>query len=158
MGSKCSKNEFKKTATGFETSAECQAGTSTMVSHGVFTGDFTSSYSGEVKTSFTPPLFGQGTSTLSIAAKFLGPCTGGLKPGDILLDNGMKTNVDTAAAQAKQAAQMFKNGGMFKNSGGFPAAGANKGAMDQGAPEGLEDLDPEAMKMIQNAMKQLGEQ
>ena len=152
MGSSCSKNEFKKTASGFETSAECKTGSSTMVSRGVFTGDFTTAYSGEVTTSFTPPLYGQSASTINISAKFLGACTDGLKPGDILLPNGQKTSVDQAAAQAKQAAEMFKNGNLFKNGGGLDAA-AQKELMGNNT----EELDPEAMKMIQNAMKQLGE-
>jgi hypothetical protein len=149
MGSSCSKNEFKKTANGFETNAECKTGSSTMISRGVFTGDFTTSYSGEVTTSFKPPLYGQGTSTINISAKFVGACTDGLKPGDILLPNGAKTSVDEAAAQAKQAAEMFKNGGGL-------GAGSQKAFMGEDT-EGLEGLDPEAMKMIQNAMKQLGE-
>ena len=34
-----------------------------------------------------------GKSTMTMAAKWLGPCTGDQKPGDMIMGNGMKINV-----------------------------------------------------------------
>jgi hypothetical protein len=79
-----------------------------MTSVGKFTGDFDSSYTGEVVTTFTPPMFGNGRNTISISAKWLGACPADMKPGDIVTEHG-KVDMDKAAAGMRQAQEMMKN-------------------------------------------------
>jgi hypothetical protein len=104
----CSKSEFTKTSLGFESHTECVIGPSKMTSVGKFTGDFDSSYSGEVVTTFNPPMFGNGSTTISMTAKWIGACPPDMKPGDVATDHG-KVDMDKAAAGMKQAQEMMKN-------------------------------------------------
>ncbi len=105
----CSKNEVSKTSTGYRISSVCKLAGSTVSSEGTFAGNFSSEYAGDITTSFEPPVFGHKTSATTIRAKWLGACPSGMQPGDMLLPNGMKMNVDQAAQTAKQAAKMFDN-------------------------------------------------
>ncbi len=98
MGASCSKNDVRKTASGFESKSECSMAGSKIHTTGSFTGDFTTEYKGEVTTTMTPPLFGQPGSKTTITAKRLGPCAADMKPGDIVMANGMKMNTKDAAA------------------------------------------------------------
>jgi len=138
MGGKCSKNEFRRTASGFETEAECAMGGSTILSKGSFTGDFTTSYQGEVTATMKPAMFGNGTSKTTITAKYLGACTAGMQPGDVTMANGMKMNMKTAAAEAEKMADMS----------GADIAKAMAAAQAE--------MDPEDLKAMQEAMKQMG--
>jgi hypothetical protein len=138
MGGTCSKNEFKKTASGFETESDCSMGGSSIVSKGSFSGDFTTSYKGEVTATMKPAPFGNGTSKTTITAKYLGACTAGMQPGDVIMGNGMKMNMKTAAAQAEKMANM--NGADIAKA--MAAAQA--------------EIDPEDLKAMQEAMKEMG--
>ena len=137
MGGSCSKNEFKKTASGFETEAECAWGGSTFASKSSFTGDFTTSYKGEVTATMKPAPFGNGTSKTTITAKYLGACTAGMQPGDVVMANGMKMNMKTAAADAEKLAGMK----------GADVAKAMAAAQAE--------MDPDDLKAMQEAMKQM---
>jgi hypothetical protein len=107
--SMCSKNEITKTEQGYSISSICTHAGSKVSSEGAFTGDFSSEYSGDITTSFDPPVFGQKESKTTIRAKWLGACSDDMRPGDMILPNGMKMNVDKAAQSAKQAAKMLNN-------------------------------------------------
>jgi hypothetical protein len=137
----CSKNEFKATASGYETNSVCLVSGSTVTSRGIFTGDFSKQYSGTITTSFSPPLFGQKESQATVAAKWLGECGSDLKPGDMVMPNGMKMNMEIAAQQAKQAAQMLNN--------------PEFGKMVAGAQQGL---SAEQNKALAEAMQKLGKE
>jgi hypothetical protein len=136
----CSKNEITKTSSGYKISSVCKLAGSTVSSNGTFTGDFASEYGGDITTSFEPPVFGQTGSTTTIRAKWLGACPSDMKPGDMLLPNGMKMNVDQAAQSAKQAAKMLDNPEIAQ-------------AMKQ-MPEGMNKEMANAMKEM---MQQMGE-
>src|SRR5712671_1250684 len=60
-------------------------------SHAVITGSFDSAYTMTV-TSESDALPG-GKMTMTIAAKWLGPCTADQKPGDMIMGNGFKMNI-----------------------------------------------------------------
>jgi hypothetical protein len=107
--SSCSKNEVVATANGYEISSICTAAGSTITSHGVFSGDFSKAYSGTVTTSMKPPLFGRTEDQTKISAEWLGECGPDLKPGDMVMPNGMKVNMEIAAQQAKKAAEMLNS-------------------------------------------------
>ncbi len=149
MGGTCSKNSFKRTTSGFESESVCTVAGSTISSKGTFTGDFSSGYTGEVVTTHTPPLFGNGGSKTTFSAKHLGPCGADMKPGDIIMANGMKTNMKDAAAQAEKVAKTFKN----------------LNGADQGAPFGGDlgqammaaqgQMKAEDLKAMQDALKEM---
>ena len=149
MGGSCSKNIFKRTADGFETESVCNVGGSTLSSKGIFTGDFTTSYAGEVTTISTPPLFGNGGSKTTITAKYVGECGADMKPGDVILGNGIKTNIKDAAAQAEKMAQTLKN--VSKGSNEAPFGGDIGQAMM--AAQG--QMKAEDLRAIQDAMKDM---
>lgn len=145
MGASCSKNEFKPTATGFESESECAMAGTKIHSKGSFTGDFASAYAGSVTTTMTPAMFGEPTSITTISAKHLGPCAADMKPGDVVLANGMKMNMKDAAKDAEGMAATFsKNGGM------------KGGDMAKALAAAQADMDPEDLKAMQEAMSQLG--
>ena len=152
MKEACSKNEFKKTSTGFETLAECKMASSVVTSKGVFNGDFSSSYTGAVESTFAPPLFGQTHSTVKLAGRHLGACGADMKPGDMVMDNGMRMNMNDAAKQAKQAAEMFKNSGA-EELGQMVDQKALAKAMKQAQGQ----LDPKSMEAMRKAMEQMGQ-
>lgn len=139
--STCSKNEFKATTSGYETNSVCSVGGSTVTSRGVFTGDFSRAYSGTITTSFNPPMFGQKESQAVVSAKWLGDCGSELKPGDMVLPNGMKMNMDVAAQQAKQAAQMLNNPEFAKMVG-----------------QGQQGLSADQNEALAEAMRKLGKE
>jgi hypothetical protein len=150
LGGACSKNDFRKTPTGFESESECAMGGATIHSKGSFTGDFSTGYQGEITTTMAPPIFGDPTSKTSITAKYLGPCSTDMKPGDVVLANGMKMNMKTAAADAEKMAEKFKKTGE-------PQLGGMKGMdMAKAMAAAQAELDPEDLKGIQEAMKEMG--
>ena len=94
MGASCSKQELRKEGSRYITESECAMnGGMRMVSKGVFTGDFTSQYRGEISAKYDPPMMGMSESKTTITAKWVGPCKEGQKPGDIVMANGMKMNM-----------------------------------------------------------------
>lgn len=73
----------------------CKFGPATVTTHSVVSGSFHSAYSVDVESSREggPPMPGGGKSHMKIAAKWLGACAAGQKPGDIIMANGMKMNI-----------------------------------------------------------------
>ena len=91
----CSKQEIKKTSTGYVTDSVCDVGGVTSTSHAEITGDFNSAYT--VKTSSHAQggavgAAGRDTS-VTLEAKWLGACKADQKPGDIVMPGGFKMNV-----------------------------------------------------------------
>jgi hypothetical protein len=67
--------------------------TSTM--HSVTTFNGTDAYHTEMHTAMSPAPPGMKSSMImSMDARWLGPCPGDMKPGDVVLGNGMKTHFD----------------------------------------------------------------
>lgn len=109
MGGSCKKNTLNKTSDGFKGESECTFGATTMTSKSSFTGDFQSAYVGKVETAYNPPFLGKTGSKSDISAKWIGPCTEGLVPGDMVLPNGMKMNIDQMSAMAQRGAAAASN-------------------------------------------------
>jgi hypothetical protein len=91
----CSKQDIKKTATGYVSDSECSVAGMNTTSHAEITGDFNSAYT--VKTS-SHAQGGPGgaagrDTTITIEAKWLGACKADQKPGDIVMPGGFKMNV-----------------------------------------------------------------
>lgn len=104
MGGKCSKNTMQRTSIGYQGEAICEFQGSKMVAKTLLTGDFQTQYSGEVTTKFDPPVGSQGGTTMKMSGKFLGPCETGMIPGDTLMPNGQKVNVEAMTAQEMPSA------------------------------------------------------
>jgi hypothetical protein len=122
---------------------------STIRSKATFTGDFKKSYFGEIVSTYTPPLMGQSTSTTKISAKHTGACGSEMKPGDIIMANGIKMNMNEAVGNVKAAASQFKNNNLKAE---MPGDGDANEAM----AEAMKQMDPKSAEALKQAMKQLG--
>ena len=149
MNGTCSQQELKKTASGFESNSECKMMGSTIKSKATFSGDFKRTYFGEIVSTFTPPLMGQSTSTTKITAKHTGSCGADMKPGEIIMANGMKMNMNEAVGNVKAAASQFKNNNLN-------AAMSEDGDTNQDMAEAIKQMDPQSAEALKQAMKQLG--
>ncbi|MBI5132243.1 MAG: DUF3617 family protein [Rhodopseudomonas palustris] len=90
----CSKQDTQKTATGYVTDAVCNIAGMTTTSHSEITGDFNSAYSVKVTSQHDKPPPGvPKNATMTLEAKWLGPCKDGQKPGDIVMPGGIKMNI-----------------------------------------------------------------
>jgi uncharacterized protein DUF3617 len=86
----CSKHDVQKSADKITIESVCTVAGRTTTGHVVITGSFDSSYTmvmtSEVKGIPTP-------RNVTMAAKWLGPCAAGQKPGDMVLPNGKTVNI-----------------------------------------------------------------
>jgi Protein of unknown function (DUF3617) len=86
----CSKHDVQKAADKITIDSVCSIAGRTTSSHIVVTGSFDSAYTmvmtSEVKGLAAP-------HTITMTAKWLGPCAAGQKPGDMVLPNGKTVNV-----------------------------------------------------------------
>ena len=89
-GANCSKRDVQKTATGMTVDSVCTIAGKTMTSHIVVSGSFDSNYSMTI-TSEGGSL--PAARTITLEAKWLGPCAADQKPGDMLMSNGVKMNI-----------------------------------------------------------------
>lgn len=90
----CSKNDIRKTATGYITDSVCTVSGMSVTSHSETTGDFNSAYTVKVTShSQGGPANVPRDTTMTLEAKWLGACKADQKPGDIVMPGGMKMNV-----------------------------------------------------------------
>lgn len=81
----CSKTSMRKQGDQIIIDSVCKFDGSTATTHGVFSGDFSRNYRGEIDTSFSPPLQGMKSSKQVLEGKWLGACKPGQKPGDVVI-------------------------------------------------------------------------
>jgi hypothetical protein len=105
----CSQQSVRRQGNAFVVTAVCKDGDTTVRTHGTFTGDFSSHYSGEMRTSFDPPMRGVKEMSQRIDARWIGPCQPGQKPGDVTLEGvgGMNMN-ELMRADPEQMKQMME--------------------------------------------------
>jgi hypothetical protein len=72
----------------------CKFGTSTQTSHSTITSTGNDAFRVETHSHFDPPLAGKSERTTISDSKWLGPCPADMKPGDVVMANGMKMNID----------------------------------------------------------------
>ena len=89
---KCSESEIKNAGDRILVHSVCNMGGSIATTDAAFTGRFDSDYRGDIRVKYNPPMHGMSEASMSISAKWLGPCQAGQKPGDMILPNGMKIN------------------------------------------------------------------
>jgi hypothetical protein len=97
----CSKNTWRRDGERYVSESECRIGSTTAVSRSVFGGDFTTSYRGEVESRFEPPLAGMSQTKTTIAARWVGACPGGWKPGDMEMAGMGRMNVNELGARVR---------------------------------------------------------
>ena len=105
IGANCSKNELVKEGDGYKVSSDCNFSGSHVVSSGSYTGDFSSAYTASIHATFEPPMMGTKESTTNISARWLGECEAGQVPGDIIMPNGMKMNMNALPKMPGSAAK-----------------------------------------------------
>jgi len=86
----CSKRDVQKSGTGTTIDSTCTIAGKTMTSHIVVSGSFDSNYTMTI-TSEGGAL--PAARTMTLEAKWLGPCAADQKPGDMLMSNGIKMNI-----------------------------------------------------------------
>jgi len=87
----CSKRDIQKSGDTVTIDSTCAVGGKTATSHAVIIGSLQSAYTMTV-TSESDALPG-GKMTMTMAAKWLGPCAADQKPGDMIMGNGLKMNI-----------------------------------------------------------------
>jgi hypothetical protein len=86
----CAKRDVQKSGSMITVVSVCKSARKTMISHVVITGSLDSEYSMTL-TKQSPGRSGGPSMTLS--AKWLGPCGAGQRPGDVIMLNGTKFNI-----------------------------------------------------------------
>ena len=94
----CSKHDISQSGNTIVIDSVCQFGPVTSTSHAVVAGRFDSDYTVEVTSTRQggPPVPGMtadAATHMTIAAKWLGPCAAGQRPGDVIMSNGMTMNI-----------------------------------------------------------------
>jgi len=87
----CSKRDIQKSGDTVTIDSTCTVAGKTATSHAVIIGSLQSAYTMTV-TSESDALPG-GKMTMTMAAKWLGPCAADQKPGDMIMGNGFKMNI-----------------------------------------------------------------
>ncbi len=87
----CSRRDVAKSGDTVTIDSTCTLAGKTATSHAVITGSFDSAYTMTVN-SQTDALPG-GKMTMTVVAKWLGPCAADQKPGDMIMGNGVKMNI-----------------------------------------------------------------
>ena len=90
----CSVMDVKQSGTKVSIHSVCKMEGTTATTDGVFEGSFDSSYKGTMKTRFNPPMHGMSESSMTMEARWLGPCKPGQKPGDMIMPNMGKININ----------------------------------------------------------------
>jgi Protein of unknown function (DUF3617) len=101
MQQKCSKQTFGTQGDKLVIDSVCQFGPTATTTHAVITGKLDSSYRVDSRSTYDPPLMGMKEATSTIQAKWLGPCTADMKPGDMIMPGGMKMNINSMPGMQK---------------------------------------------------------
>lgn len=93
----CSKKDVQKSGNTTTIDSVCKIGGANTTSHAVISGNFDSAYSVSVTSMSEGGPKGKGMpkgeTHLTIDARYLGPCERGQKPGDIMMGQGLKMNI-----------------------------------------------------------------
>ncbi len=89
--SACPERDVKRSENAMTINSVCTVGGKPATAHSVVTGSFDSEYKMTV-TSQSEDLPG-GKMTMTMEARWLGPCAADQRPGDIVMGNGVKINI-----------------------------------------------------------------
>jgi hypothetical protein len=105
---RCAQQSVKRQGNAYVVEAVCKDGATTVRAHGTFTGDFTSRYSGEMRTTFDPPMHGMKEMTQKIDARWVGPCKPGQEPGDVVMEGRGSMNMHELMKDPQKMQQMME--------------------------------------------------
>jgi len=110
--SKCSVMDVTPSGSKVTIHAVCKLEGSTVTTDGVFEGSFETSYTGRMKSRFIPPMFGVSESNTTQAARWVGPCKPGQKPGDVVMPDmgGMDLSKMLKDPKLQELMKQFQNG------------------------------------------------
>jgi hypothetical protein len=94
---RCTKSVTRQADGGYEINAQCLVGENGhMTSHALARGDFSSHYSVRIDSDIHDSGISglDGRHITEVQGDFLGACPSGMAPGDVVLANGMKTNLE----------------------------------------------------------------
>lgn len=92
----CSSNSVTRAGAGYKFNSNCAfGGGGKIVTEGTVSGDFSSSYQVQMNSvvSGAPMAAMNGAAATTIAAKWMGACPAGTKPGDMTMPGGIKVNM-----------------------------------------------------------------
>jgi Protein of unknown function (DUF3617) len=87
----CPRRDIQRSGNTITVDSTCTLSGKTATSHAVITGSFESAYTMTV--TYQGDLLPGGNINMTVAAKWLGPCTADQKPGDMIMGNGVKINI-----------------------------------------------------------------
>ena len=88
MRNACPKRDVQKSGNTITIDSTCTVQGKAVNSHSVITGSFDSAYTTTVTSGGE-----SGKATVTMAARWLGPCKPDQKPGDMIMANGTKINI-----------------------------------------------------------------
>lgn len=88
----CEKVDIRRDGARYVIDSVCSFGNTRTRTTGWFEGSFDSDYRGEMDTVYDPPMQDMKSSKVLISGRWLGACPADMKPGDLLLPNGVKVN------------------------------------------------------------------
>ena len=88
----CTRSGVQRDAGTISFESTCTMGGTKQTSKTVISGDFDKAYKMDVQTKYDPPLMGNAQTSTTIAAKWLGACKAGQRPGDMTMPGGMTIN------------------------------------------------------------------
>jgi hypothetical protein len=92
----CSKPEVRKSGAAYVTESSCKMGAAATTTRATYTGDFDAAFTINIAMTqdggSARPDPGR-TRTMTVQAKWLGPCKAGQKPGDVETADGRKMNI-----------------------------------------------------------------
>jgi hypothetical protein len=116
----CKADKVSRNGDKLVVDATCRVHDSTSKTHAVISGKFDSAYKIESKSSWEPPLGSMAQGHATIEGKWVGPCPAGQRPGDLIMANGVKTNLYDAVHAARNAADAKAKGVMPAPAHGYP--------------------------------------
>jgi hypothetical protein len=90
----CSKTDMQRAGDRLTIDSICKFGPTTATTHSVITGNFDSVYRVDTSSTYDPPMGGMKQSHAVIDARWIGPCKADQRPGDVILGNGVKINLN----------------------------------------------------------------
>ena len=98
----CSKKDVKLVGDRYDFSYQCKAAGTTITTTGSFSGNFSTQYSGVVKSHYSPARNGMTEATMNVEGRYLGACQVNQKPGEVILPGGMMYNPSGAKDAQRQ--------------------------------------------------------